>query len=143
MELTIFTISVIIPSVPAATWTLLCSIDNPTGLTGGNQHWGHATSQDLYHWVDQPIAISPPDPNSLIWSGSAVIDVNNTSGFFPNQTNGVIAMYTLDTPSAQVQEIAYSLDGGYTFTRYSGNPVINVNSNSFRDGFLTTRTKDS
>ncbi|EJF60595.1 hypothetical protein DICSQDRAFT_171036 [Dichomitus squalens LYAD-421 SS1] len=108
---------------------------NPTCLTGGNQHWGHATSQDLYHWVDQPIAISPPDPNSLIWSGSAIVNVNNTSGLFSNQTNGVVAIYTLNNNTAgrQVQEIAYSLDGGYTFTRYSGNPVINVNSNSFRD----------
>ena len=107
--------------------------DNPSGLVAGDQHWGHATSKDLYHWTNHPIAISPPNNESQVFSGSAVIDINNTSGFFPNQTNGVVAMYTLDTPSAQVQEIAYSLDGGYTFTRYSGNPVINVNSNSFRD----------
>lgn len=65
-----------------------------------------------------------------------MLDVNNTSGFFPNQTNGVVAIYTLNnstSPGLQAQEIAYSLDGGFSFQRYAGNPVINVNSNSFRD----------
>ncbi|CDO68168.1 Glycoside Hydrolase Family 32 protein [Trametes cinnabarina] len=106
---------------------------NPAGLIAGNQHWGHATSQDLYHWQNQPIAIFPPNNDSQVFSGSAVVDVNNTSGFFPDQDNGVVAIYTLNTPSAQVQEIAYSNDGGYTFTRYSGNPVIDSNSTQFRD----------
>ena len=68
-----------------------------------------------------------------MFSGSAVIDVNNTSGFFPDQIDGVVAIYTLNTPHAQVQEIAYSYDGGYTFTRFADNPVIDVGSNSFRD----------
>lgn len=67
---------------------------NPTDIIAGNQHWGHATSQDLYHWTNQPIAIYPGAAGEGIFSGSAVIDVNNTSGFFPNQTNGVVAMYT-------------------------------------------------
>ncbi|KAI0709636.1 glycosyl hydrolase [Cerioporus squamosus] len=106
---------------------------NPSGLVAGNQHWGHATSKDLYHWENQPIAIYPPTNDSQVFSGSAVIDTNNTSGFFPNQTNGVVAIYTLNTPSAQVQEIAYSHDGGYTFTHYVGNPVIDINSTQFRD----------
>ena len=68
-----------------------------------------------------------------MFSGSAVIDVNNTSGFFPDQIDGVVAIYTLNTPRTQVQEIAYSYDGGYTFTRFADNPVIDVGSNSFRD----------
>ncbi|KAI0763833.1 glycosyl hydrolase [Trametes elegans] len=106
---------------------------NPTGLVAGNQHWGHATTTDLYHWVNQPIAIFPPNNDSQIFSGSAVVDANNTSGFFPNQNNGVVAIYTLNTPTAQVQEIAYSHDGGYTFTRYAENPVINSTSTQFRD----------
>ncbi|KAJ3009239.1 hypothetical protein NUW54_g2850 [Trametes sanguinea] len=106
---------------------------NPTGLVAGNQHWGHATSSDLYHWVNQPIAISPPNNDSQVFSGSAVVDVNNTSGFFPDQNDGVVAIYTLNTPTAQVQEIAYSVDGGFTFTRYPGNPVIDSNSTQFRD----------
>ena len=67
-------------------------IDNPTDTVAGNQHWGHATSKDLYHWTNQPIAVYPPAEGDGIFSGSAVIDVNNTSGFFPNQTNGVVAM---------------------------------------------------
>ncbi|KAI0742064.1 glycosyl hydrolase, partial [Daedaleopsis nitida] len=74
-------------------------------------HWGHATSTDLYHWVNQPIAISPPTSDTQVYTGSAVVDVNNTSGFFPNQTDGVVAIYTLKTPSAQVQEIAYCDEG--------------------------------
>ena len=111
--------------------------DNPTGLVAGNQTWGHATSRDLYHWENQPIALHPPTADSQVFSGSAVIDTNNTSGFFPNQTNGVVAIYTLNTPNAQVQEIAYSHDGGYTFTRFAGNPVIDSNSTQFRDPQVT------
>ncbi|KAI0742058.1 glycosyl hydrolase [Daedaleopsis nitida] len=106
---------------------------NPTDVVAGNQHWGHATSSDLYHWVTQPVAISPPTLDSQVFSGSVIVDVNNTSGFFPNQTNGVVAIYTLNTPRAQVQEIAYSHDGGYTFARYAGDPVIDSNSTQFRD----------
>lgn len=66
---------------------------NPTGVAAGNQHWGHATSKDLYHWVNQPIALFPPKKNQYIFSGSAVTDPNNTSGFFPHQKNGVVAIY--------------------------------------------------
>lgn len=62
-----------------------------------------------------------------------MIDTNNTSGFFPNQTNGVVAIYTLNTAQEEVQEIAYSKDGGYTFTKYAGNPVLSINSTQFRD----------
>lgn len=67
----------------------LTKADDATGLVAGNQHWGHATSKDLYHWVNQPIALFPPNNYTYIFSGSAVVDVNNTSGFFPNQKNGV------------------------------------------------------
>ena len=107
--------------------------DNPTDIVAGNQHWGHATSRDLYHWETQPIAIYPGAEGEGIFSGSSVIDVNNTSGFFPNQKNGVVAFYTLNTAKEQVQEIAYSTDDGYTFTKYSGNPVLSDNSTQFRD----------
>ncbi|EIN12851.1 hypothetical protein PUNSTDRAFT_82296 [Punctularia strigosozonata HHB-11173 SS5] len=114
------------------TWHLYYQY-NPTDLVAGNQHWGHATSTDLYHWINQPIAISPPDGDSQVFSGSAVVDVNNTSGFFPDQDNGVVAIYTLNTPTAQIQEISYSRDGGYTFEAFEGNPVINSTSLQFRD----------
>ena len=107
--------------------------DNPTDVIAGRQHWGHATSHDLYNWTNQPIAIFPGGPTEGIFSGSAVIDVNNTSGFFPNQTNGVVAIYTLHTPEKETQEIAYSFDNGYSFTKYSGNPVIDSTTTQFRD----------
>lgn len=74
------------------TWHLYYQY-NPTKSVAGNQHWGHATSQDLYHWTNQPIALFPPKKNVYIFSGSAVIDKNNTSGFFGNQSNGVVAIY--------------------------------------------------
>ncbi|KAF2661776.1 glycoside hydrolase family 32 protein [Lophiostoma macrostomum CBS 122681] len=106
---------------------------NPTAIVAGNQHWGHATSRDLYTWENQAIAIFPSGPTEGIFSGSAVVDVNNTSGFFPNQTNGVVAIYTLNTPERETQDIAYSIDGGYTFTKYANNPVIDSNSTQFRD----------
>ncbi|KAF4995734.1 hypothetical protein FGRMN_4941 [Fusarium graminum] len=106
---------------------------NPTALVAGNQHWGHATSKDLYHWVNQKIALFPPQDDVFVFSGSAVVDTNNTSGFFPDQDNGVVAIYTLASSTVQDQNIAYSRDGGYTFEPYSQNPVINSTSPQFRD----------
>ncbi|KAI3328530.1 glycosyl hydrolase [Ustulina deusta] len=120
------------------TWHLYYQY-NPTGLVAGNQHWGHATSKDLYHWVNQPIALFPPEERVYVFSGSAVVDVNNTSGFFPDQDNGVVAMFTFaryyddGTGGPQTQNIAYSRDGGYTFEYYDGNPVIDSTSPQFRD----------
>ena len=92
------------------------SKDDATGLVAGNQHWGHATSRDLYHWVNQPIAIFAINASSYIFTGSAVVDVNNTSGFFPAQNNGVVAIFTIATYEPimlESQGIAYSVDGGY------------------------------
>ncbi|KAB5578833.1 glycosyl hydrolase [Coniochaeta sp. 2T2.1] len=112
---------------------------NPTGLRAGNQHWGHATSTDLYHWLNQPIALFPPEKSVYVFSGSCVVDANNTSGFFPNQTNGVVAIFTLaryledGSAGPQEQAIAYSLDGGYSFEYYDDNPVIASTSSQFRD----------
>ena len=120
------------------TWHLYYQY-NPTGTVAGNQHWGHATSDDLYHWVNQPIALFPPEETVYVFSGSAVVDSNNTSGFFPDQDNGVVAIFTLaryyddGSPGPQTQNIAYSRDGGYSFEYYEGNPVIDSTSTQFRD----------
>lgn len=87
----------------------------------------------MYNWTNQPIALAPQNSTAYIFSGSAVIDVNNTSGFFPNQTNGVVAVYTIAGPVQQVQAIAYSYDDGYNFQIYEGNPVLQADSPHFRD----------
>lgn len=132
MGFIIFIINVFHPN-PFGLFNRNDPIDNPTDTVAGNQHWGHATSKDLYHWENQPIAIFPGAKGEGIFSGSAVVDVNNTSGFFPHQTDGVVAIYTLNTAEEETQEIAYSTDGGYTFTKYSKNPVISIKSTQFRD----------
>lgn len=112
---------------------------NPTGLAAGNQHWGHATSADLYRWTNQPIALFPPEQRVYVFSGSCVVDADNTSGFFPGRTDGVVAVFTLARYGAdgsagpQTQGVAYSLDGGYSFEYYDGNPVIGGESSQFRD----------
>ena len=98
--------------------------------------WGHATSDDLTHWQDEPVAITPKRNGSGAYSGSMVIDYNNTSGFFndtidPRQR--CVAIWTYNTPESEEQYISYSLDGGYTFTEYQKNPVLAANSTQFRD----------
>lgn len=99
----------------------------------GNQHWGHATSRDLYRWENQPIALFPDNRGDGVFSGCVVLDPNNTSGFFPNTTDGVVAVYTYNTAVEQDQRLAYSFDNGYTFTNYEGNPVLSEDSIQFRD----------
>lgn len=102
---------------------------NPYGTKWGNMHWGHAVSTDLTSWTYLPVAIAP-DTLGDIFSGSAVVDVNNTAGF---GKNAIVAVYTANGKKQQ-QCIAYSTDKGRTFIKYSGNPVIpNPGIADFRD----------
>ena len=102
---------------------------NPYGSFWGNMHWGHAVSKDLVNWEHLGIALAPDDLGA-IFSGSAVVDTDNTAGF---GRDAIVAMYTSDGDN-QTQSIAYSLDNGRTFTKYAGNPVIMAEDTpDFRD----------
>lgn len=101
---------------------------NPYGNAWGNISWGHATSKNLVTWEEQPVAIYNDDMG-LIYSGSAVYDVNNTSG---KGEGAIVALYT-SSGTHQQQCMAFSSDG-YTFTKYEGNPVMpNESESDFRD----------
>jgi fructan beta-fructosidase len=113
----------------------------PGGTRWGPMHWGHATSKDMVSWRHQPIALYP-DTLGYIFSGSAVLDVNNTSGFGKNGEPPLIAIFTHHDPVGekagnniyQTQSIAYSNDHGKTWTKYANNPVIkNPGIRDFRD----------
>lgn len=106
---------------------------NPYGSVWGNMHWGHSTSTDLMHWNFEGCAIVP-DAWGAIFSGSCVVDHNNTAGF---GKGAVVAFYTSAkaTPwgDVQSQSMAYSLDNGKTFTKYEGNPILTSSEKDFRD----------
>lgn len=106
---------------------------NPYGSVWGNMHWGHSTSTDLMHWKFEGCAIVP-DAWGAIFSGSCVVDHNNTAGF---GKGAVVAFYTSAkaTPwgDVQSQSMAYSLDNGKTFTKYEGNPILTSSEKDFRD----------
>ena len=101
---------------------------NPYGSTWENMTWGHAISRDLIHWQYEGTPIIP-DALGTIFSGSSVVDSSNTAGF---GKNAIVAMYT-SAGESQTQSIAYSNDGGKTFTKYSGNPVLTEKAPDFRD----------
>jgi fructan beta-fructosidase len=93
------------------------------GANGAERNWGHAVSTDMVHWQELPEAIYPHSYNDWVWSGSAVMDLANTGGF-KTGTNDVIVASFYST--ARGQCIAYSNDGGLTYTDYANNPVVNV-----------------
>lgn len=111
---------------------------NPFGTSWGNMSWGHATSTDLLTWEEQPIAIERT-ANEAIFSGSVVVDHGNTTGFGTVDDPALVAIYTSayeNHPTygnRQAQSLAYSTDDGMTWTKYSGNPVLDRGSNNFRD----------
>lgn len=113
----------------------------PDGMTWGPMHWGHAVSKDLFHWKHLPIALYP-DSLGLIFSGSAVADVNNTSGFGSKENPPLVAIFTYHSMEKekagktdyQNQGIAYSTDNGRTWVKYENNPVLkNQGIKDFRD----------
>ena len=113
----------------------------PEDIVWGPMHWGHATSSDLTHWKNHKIALFP-DKLGLIFSGSAVVDVNNTTGLGTIEKPAMVAIFTYHNMeiekaggiNMQSQGLAYSLDEGETWVKYEGNPIIaNPNLKDFRD----------
>ncbi|MEP7143079.1 MAG: glycoside hydrolase family 32 protein [Ferruginibacter sp.] len=121
------------------TWHLFFQY-HPFSTSWGPMHWGHAISRDLMHWKEEPIALYP-DSLGAIFSGSAVVDINNTSGFGKNGKTPLVAIFThhnskleSTTNDFQNQSLAYSLDEGMSWTKYAGNPVLhNPGISDFRD----------
>lgn len=106
---------------------------NPYGSMWANMTWGHSTSTDLTHWTYEGTAIVP-DAWGAIFSGSCVVDKDNTAGF---GKGAVVAFYTSakSTPwgDVQSQSMAYSLDNGKTFIKYEHNPILTSTERDFRD----------
>ena len=109
---------------------------NPFEREWENMTWGHATSPDLLHWTEQPPVLFP-DTLGTMFSGSAVFDKDNTSGFGTKKNPPLVYAYTADRSEKEVQCIAYSLDGGMTLHKYKGNPVIDSH-----DKWQTRDTRD-
>lgn len=111
----------------------LCFQHNPYGSVWGNLSWGHSTSTDLVHWKYEGDPVMP-DAWGLIFSGSAVVDKDNTAGF---GRDAIVAFYTSAKPTPwgdnQMQCLVYSTDGGKTFTKYENNPVLTSTERDFRD----------
>jgi fructan beta-fructosidase len=95
---------------------------NPFGWNPVNMHWGHAVSPDLVHWKELPEALYP-DEHGAVWSGSAVVDWNNTAGFQTGKNPALVAMFTA-AGQPFTQDIAYSNDRGRSWTKYEKNPVL-------------------
>jgi sucrose-6-phosphate hydrolase SacC (GH32 family) len=108
---------------------------NPNGFNWGNMSWGHAVSSNLINWEELPVAI-PAQNGIQIFSGSIVVDWNNTSGFGKDGKPPMLAIYTganSNNNNIQDQRIAYSIDEGFTWTNYEMNPVLTLNNKNFRD----------
>ena len=105
---------------------------NPHGNEWGHMSWGHAVSTDLVHWKHLPIALHD-EYGVMAFSGCCVVDWNNTSGFGKNGQPPLVAVYTGHGYGNQTQDLAYSNDRGRTWTKFSGNPVLDLRNPNFRD----------
>lgn len=108
---------------------------NPEADVWGHMSWGHAISRDLLHWRELPLAI-PEDPQVMIFSGSVVFDAANSSGLGQPGRPPLVAIYTgasREENGPQTQRLAYSLDGGRSWVKYAGNPVLDAGIHDFRD----------
>lgn len=105
---------------------------NPFGDVWGHMSWGHSISRDLRHWQEQPVAL-PEASGVMIFTGSTVVDAQNTSRFCSASTGCLVAIYTGHKTGLQTQNLAYSNDNGRTWTKYAGNPIVDLHMSDFRD----------
>lgn len=113
---------------------------NPVGCKWGNMHWGHAVSRDLVRWEEKEIALYP-DEMGTMFSGSAIVDTGNVTGLKRNDNDVILLYYTaagntdavLSSLQPFTQCLAYSVDGGNTFEKYSQNPVVPLIEHENRD----------
>src|SRR5664279_3533730 len=109
---------------------------NPSGDQWGHMSWGHAVSPDLVHWKQLPVAL-PEEQGVAIFSGSTVVDADNTTSLCADSGQKtpacMVAVYTGASKDKQTQNIAFSRDGGTTWTKYAANPVIDLGLKDFRD----------
>ncbi len=107
---------------------------NPFGDQWGHMSWGHAVSRDLLHWQHLPVALREEN-GVMIFSGSAVVDWKNSSGFGQRGKPPLVAIYTghYTAKPLQNQHIAFSTDRGRTWTKFAGNPVLDIGERDFRD----------
>jgi fructan beta-fructosidase len=108
---------------------------NPFGERWGHMSWGHAVSADMLRWKHLPVALREED-GVMIFSGGAVVDWHNSSGFCEakgDDRSCLVAIYTGHTAERQTQNLAYSNDRGRTWTKYASNPVIDLGLKDFRD----------
>jgi sucrose-6-phosphate hydrolase SacC (GH32 family) len=120
---------------------------NPFGINWGNMHWGHAVSDDLVHWQEKGDVLCP-DELGMMFSGGAVVDLNNTSGLQQGEHSPIFLFYTAagslaPEPCEATQCAAYSLDGGETFTKYVNNPVVGFTAKDARDPSVIWHEKSS
>ena len=110
---------------------------NPEGNVWGHMSWGHAISRDMVHWKNLPVALREDPGKYMVYSGSAVVDRDNTSGLCknpdPQDRSCLVAIYTAAFKDRQKQHIAFSNDRGRSWTNYSGNPVADLDAADFRD----------
>ncbi len=114
---------------------------NPFGDLWGHMSWGHAVSKDLLHWEELPVAL-PEAGGVMIFTGSTVVDEHNTSGLCASGTPCLVAVYTGHSDDGkghvlQTQNLAWSRDRGRTWTKFSGNPVLDFHMADFRDPSVT------
>lgn len=120
---------------------------NPNAAVMGHISWGHAVSKDLLHWRELGVAIPEAD-GQMIFTGTVVVDENNTSGLCANGDPCMIAVYTAHSGDGstqlETQDLAASQDHGRTWSKYTGNPVLNLHMANFRDPSVTwnEETKD-
>ena len=105
---------------------------NPFENEWGHMSWGHAVSKDLLHWEHLPIALRD-EYGVMVFSGSAVVDERNSSGFGTREKPPMVAIFTGHSQDRQTQDLAFSNDRGRTWTKYAGNPVLDVGEKDFRD----------